>query len=131
MAFHTTSLQKAVAEGIKRITLTENFVLHWSDKDMKILNIFLQEGVVSKDEVLALLHSRLKELGRNCYEEHRRGKYPDHTSSPPALAYSLSQGEFTAKEEQCIQFDHGETKETFIALYGEHLLGSVFGQLTR
>jgi hypothetical protein len=131
MAFSKSELQKALIEAINRITISERFVINWNGSDTGILNCFLQGKVVSKEKVLELLHNRLKIAGRECYKQHQSsGQYPDHTISPPAFAYALLHNEFTLKEAAGTKFDHGETKETFIALYEDKLLEDVFRQLT-
>lgn len=64
------------------------------------------------------VHKRLLTIGRKCYEEHLRGEYPDHTYSPEAFAYAIVNGEFTPREKKRIRFDHGETEDVFVRLYG-------------
>lgn len=56
-------------------------------------------------------------LGRKCFNQHKQGRYPDHTYSPEAFAYALHQHEFSSDEEMQIQFDHEESVLEFIQEY--------------
>lgn len=126
------ALEKAVIEGIEQVTFyggSTTFV-GWNSRNTRVLNVLIKEGVVTQEKLLGTIHTLLKKTGRNCYNQHMRGEYPDHTSSPQAFAYALKHDEFTQKEERRIQFDHGETKLSFIEHYAGNIQQSIFNQLT-
>ena len=126
------TLEKAVIDGIERVTIHEGSVtfMSWNNKNARILSFLIKEGVVTQEKLLEAIHTLLKKTGRACYNQHLTGEYPDHTSSPQALAYALKHDEFTPKEERHIRFDHGETKSSFIELYAGNVQQSIFNQLT-
>ena len=126
------TLEKAVIDGIERVTIYEGSIsfMEWNNKNARILSLLIKEGVVTQEKVLGAIHTLLKKTGRDCYNQHLTGEYPDHTSSPPALAYALKHDEFTQKEERRIKFDHGKTKSSFIELYASNVQQSIFNQLT-
>lgn len=111
-------LNSSVLLVINTIILSGEHVvsLLWGNSSARILRLLIKENVVSADEIYSALHIRLKKLGRDCFEHHKRGEYPDHTLSPEALAYALVNDEFTDKEKFSIRFD-GETLEEFVKLY--------------
>lgn len=125
------ALEKAVTDGIEQVTIYEGSVtfMGWNNKNARILGVLIKEGVVTKEKLLGVIHTLLKKIGRACYNQHLAGEYPDHTSSPQALAYALKHDEFTPKEERRIKFDHSETKSSFIELYAGNIQQSIFNQL--
>lgn len=95
------TLEKAVTDGIEHATIYEDSIafMGCNNKNVRILSVLIKEGIVTQEKVLKAIHILLKKTGRACYEQHLAGKYPDHTSSPQALAYALKHHEFTPEEE--------------------------------
>ena len=126
------TIENAVVDGIGQQTIHEGFIsfMRWNNKNARILSFLIKEGVITKEKVLGAIHALLIKTGRACYGQHLAGTYPDHTSSPQALAYTLKHNAFTQKEEQRIKFDHGETKSSFIELYEGNIQLSIYNQLT-
>lgn len=107
-------LKSAVLDSIKRLSIYGR-VISWSNENVKVLTMLLNEKVVSQEEIEQAVHERLINAGRSSWGEVMGGTYPDHTTSPEALGYALRYGVFTKTDERAIRYDHGDTKESFIA----------------
>ncbi len=117
------NLRKVVSDKLSSVLIINDFVYSWDNSCRKILNCFIEENILNRKDIEKILHERLLQAGRQCFMQHlKEGIFPDHVSSPDALAYALGHNEFTAEEEKQIQFDHGETKKDFIQLYGKSAL---------
>lgn len=126
--------KKFLLECIAQLDVYEGgFLLIASER--RLVRQFLDAGFVGEEEVKAALHRALIKMARECYTQHRKGQYPDHTKNPCALAYGLVHKAFSPREVRKIRFDHGDTIESFIASFGcedggGRYLDKVFEQLT-
>ncbi len=119
-------LRKVVLNKLSSTLIINDFVYSWNNSYRKILNCFIEENILEHEDIEEIFHKRLLQAGRQCFMQHlKAGIPPDHVGSPNALAYALDNDEFTSKEEEQIQFDHGETKEEFIQLYGKNTLEKI------
>lgn len=73
---------------------------------------FAVNGVLP-ERVSKKIHYKLVKCGHDSYLEITPSKFPDHVTSPPALAYLLNQEDFPKAKAKAIKFDHGDTLETF------------------
>jgi hypothetical protein len=89
----------------------------WDEISSELLHRAIDLGLVTDNVLRDNIHKRLLVLGRESYDQHMKTQTPpDHVSSPEALGYSLHiSGVFTARERRLIEFDHGDTIETFMA----------------
>lgn len=101
---------------------------YFLETDRRVLIALVSAGVITKADLLPIANKKLCVDGRGCYDRHiwslKHGDnimYPDHTFAPEAFAYALAHNVFSTKEESRIKFDHGDTKETFIAQYGMNM----------
>jgi len=118
-------LRKVFLNKLPNVLTLTDFVYSWDNSYSKILNCFLEEGVLSHEDIEKVLHEGLLQAGRQCFIQHlKAGIYPDHVISPQSLAYALDHNEFATEEEKQIQFD-GETKEEFIQRYGKDILKKI------
>jgi len=86
--------------------------------------LIVDEGAVSRGGAEEALGTALKAQARKWYNQHTAERYgdpPDHCPAVGALAYALTQDEFTGDEVKKIRFDHDETPETFSRSYGMSL----------
>lgn len=115
----TTALKELVLAQIAQVELYEDrisMLYGWDEVSSYLLRLSLRRGILGLGDARTKLHERLLQLGRKSYEQHiKTGTYPDHTSSPHAFAYAIHNDEFTSAELKKIEFDHGETLETFMA----------------
>ncbi len=118
-------LKKVVLSLLSDFAIINNRVLCVSNTETQIINMLIAGEVISKEDVEKALHSVLLRVGRECYKQHTRGEYPDHTISPEALAYAILHGEFTQKERDRIRFDHRETESDFTRVYGKNVLEKI------
>ncbi|QQR77433.1 MAG: hypothetical protein IPJ67_04890 [Candidatus Moraniibacteriota bacterium] len=127
------AIRGAVLSSVNRINLCGDriFQMSWDSDSANILKCLLKNDIVKERYVREQLDIRLKALGRSCFEQYKRGKYPDRVLSPQALAYALQHGEFTPEEKAVIRFNHGDTKGTFVRTFNrdDQLLQKVFDQL--
>jgi hypothetical protein len=114
----TTALKELVLSQVAQLELYGDGIstlYGWDEVSTYLLKLSLRKGILTEGDIRAALHERLLELGRKCYEQHKKtGTYPDHASSPHAFAYAIHNDEFKQAELSKIEFDHGETLETFM-----------------
>jgi hypothetical protein len=95
-----------------------DFMYGWQPEDAGWLKGILSGGKdplseIRKHTVRAVIHVGLCMLGREMFRMHREEHaYVHHCQSPNALAYALSNGEFSDDEIGLINFD-GEDSEKF------------------
>jgi hypothetical protein len=115
----TAALKQLVCEQIASLDIygdNVSVMSGWDAVSTYLLKLCLRAKLLDEGEVRIEIHKRLLNLGRNCYEQHMKTQtYPDHVSSPHALAYAIHNDVFTRVELESIEFDHGETLETFMA----------------
>ncbi len=107
------------------------WVIPATREDQSVLSGILKLGVLTPDELESADHNRLCVLGQLMYAEVVKGQYPDHVSSPKALAYALRHDETTrrlVKEKGRIALDRDETLESFEA-QADGLLEKIVQQL--
>ena len=114
----TIALKKLVLEQVAQIDLygaDVSVLSSWDSVSTHLLKLCLRSGLLNEADITAVIHTRLLQIGRECYLQHRRGEYPDHTISPHALAYAIHNDEFMHEELSSIEFDHGDNLESFMA----------------
>ncbi|MFZ1655089.1 MAG: hypothetical protein WBO92_05070 [Candidatus Moraniibacteriota bacterium] len=115
-----------------RVSLGEHlYATPASREDQSVLSGILKLGVLTPNELGLAVHNRLCVYGRLMYAQVVKGEYPDHVSSPKALAYALRHDETTqrlVKGRGGIALDHDETLESFEAR-ADGLLEKVVEQL--
>lgn len=112
-----TAVQNAIEKGSLFLTAD----------DKTTLIVLVTAKIITTEALTAMVHVLLRKSRRLSYEQHVRSArgffprqydiWPDHTLAPDAFAYALHFGEFNQREERNIGFDHGDTKESFIAQY--------------
>lgn len=90
---------------------------NWAQSDYKFALFCIQEGIVTQAELEDMVRKRLLAWGRENYDWLRKKgvhkKWPDHSPCPSALAFAIHEGELAPREIAKIEFDHGDTAETF------------------
>ena len=118
MSTGTRALKDLVLKQLGQVELSGDNIGSFSGWDAistKLLNIALDEKIISAAEVLEAIHERLLTLGAQAYDHHAKtGTEPDHVGSPHALAYAIRHQVLTPKQLENIRFDHGETIVTFM-----------------
>lgn len=100
-------------------------------ENQRIFSAVLKLEVISEEELRRAVHARLCSYGRSMLGQVvQHHEYPDHVSSPPALAYALCHDDLTRSivDARGISFDHGETPESYKAR-ADGLLDKVMAQL--
>lgn len=115
----TIALKKLVLEQVAQIDLygaDVSVLSSWDSVSTHLLKLCLRSGLLNEADTTAVIHSRLLQIGRECYRQHvERHEYPDHTISPHAFAYAIHNDEFTQAELASIEFDHDDNLESFMA----------------
>jgi hypothetical protein len=120
MNIFLNNLRVATLQALGHVVIFDHYALPpgWNNSCVRILKMLREEHVVSDAEIHTALDRRLRALGRQCYEAHKKaGLDPEESPAHEALAYALDHGEFTDDEAGGIKFDHGDTVKTFTALY--------------
>lgn len=133
MTTGTTALKQLVCAQIAQLDIYGNeisFMSAWDSVSTHLLKFCLRTDLLSEGDVRTEIHKRLLELGRKSFEQHMKTKtYPDHVSSPHAFAYAIHNDVFSRVELESIEFDHGETLETFMAGEIHDLPEKIFDKL--
>lgn len=131
----TAALKQLVLDQIAQMELTGETVAAlcgWDEISSYLIRHCLRIKILDEGDVRVAIHLRLQALGRHNYELYRTTRTPpDHVISPHALAYAIRNDVFTAVELKSIEFDHGETLETFMAGQVHDLTQKVFDTLMR
>ena len=103
----------------------------WDKLNTDFANWCLDKKLVQEDFLRNLVHLRIMQIGRYMYGQTQRetSQWPDHVSSPEALAYAIKHNVFTTKELSQIRFDHDDTAETFMKEKVDYLDAEVLAQL--
>jgi hypothetical protein len=109
---------------------TKVYVSGWKEAEREYLMFCFDYRFIMIGEFRELVKQRLCKIGRENYNwaivrNTSYTRYPDHCSSPIALAYALLEGEFTEEEKALLKFDHGQTLYTFFVEEGKKLLDTV------
>jgi hypothetical protein len=125
-----SGLNKIVKETLTSLEIYGNGDIQgWSQENAQVLASLVHKNVITRHDVSMCIHARLLEIGRACYEDHKKGEYPDHTISPSAFAYTLKHYALNEEEEKSIRFDHGQTAESFIQTYEQNIAEKVLKKL--
>lgn len=89
----------------------------WDKSKTRLLNSLLAAGAVKETELVQRIHERILRIGMDCFDEHKKGEYPDHVASVNAFAYALHHGVFTEAEKKGIVFDFDETLQVYVERY--------------
>lgn len=131
MAHHDLlSFRVSLANRIKTTVLSamiepSPFPYLLTQDDKRVLIALVAAEIITRADLEPVAHKKLCADGRTSYKGHLDSLrwnapyiiHPDHTIAPGALAYALEFHVFNQKEERKIKFDHGDTKESFIAQY--------------
>lgn len=84
-------LRRALFQSIDILQLSEHLMIlfGWDNSLTNVLNVTIQEGIVSEEELLVRIHNRLLVIGRSIFVFSQRIGDPEHTQSPQALAYAI------------------------------------------
>lgn len=88
-----------------------------NEVDKKLLKFLIQENYISRDALMKAVHEGLCASGRYSYQwcmVNPNYNHPDHAYSPKAFGYAMMHRVFTKEELSKLQFDHGETIESYI-----------------
>ena len=131
----TAALKQLVLDQIAQVELSGEAVgemCGWDDMSAYLMRYCLRVKILDEGDLRVAIHLRLKTLGRYNYELYRTTPTPpDHVISPHAFAYAIRNDVFTQAELKNIEFDHGETLETFMAGHIHDLPQKVLGTLVR
>ena len=133
MATGTTALKELVIAQIAQIDLYGDGLSafsSWDSVSSHLLKLSLRMKLLDEGDVRTEIYKRLLVVGRQSYEQYMKTKTPpDHTSSPHAFAFAIHNDAFTRVELESIEFDHGETLETFMAGEISDLPEKIFDKL--
>jgi len=121
-------LREKILSVIKNFTLLDTYVVahEWDSFFARILDLFVRKEIISEEEVLDVIHNRLKEIGRESFLQHiKRGKDPDHTRSPEALAYAILNNEITPPERISIKYDNDRGECGFLKSFNKPTLKEI------
>ncbi len=93
------------------------------------LRALFESRVFTPEDFREAVTQAVGTYGLAMYQQVLRGEYPDHVTSPQALAYVLRIGVLSPGVASGIRFDHGETLEQFKAR-SEGLIEKIMKQLT-
>lgn len=131
----TAALKELVFAQIAQLELYDGAIsafCGWDEVSTHMLKFCLRRKFLDEGDIRIEIHKRLLVLGRQGYDQHRKtGTYPDHVSSPHALAYAIHNDVFTPGELHRIEFDHNETLETFMAGEISDLPEKIFNRLVQ
>lgn len=129
----TTALKQLVLAQVAELDLYADRVAllsSWDEVSTYLLKFCLRRKLLDEGEVRVVIYKRLLEIGYHCYQQHQQTKtHPDHTSSPHAFAFAIHNDVFSRVELESIEFDHGDTLETFMAGEISDLPEKIFNQL--
>ena len=128
-----SQIQRYVHIAICRFQLSgTRFIIgtHWSKFDHGLMMFALDYELAYEKELKEAVSRRLNQLGRQCFEQLRHERWPDHVTSPEALAYAMKYNELTPDEVASITFDHGDDQFSFVEkMQPEELVEAVWQQL--
>lgn len=131
----TAALKQLVLQQIAQVELmgeSVGMLCGWDEVSAYLLRHSLRVNIIDEAELRIAIHLRLQELGRINYEYYRKtNTAPDHVISPHAFAYAIKNDVFTVVELKSIEFDHGETLQTFMAGHVHDLPQKVLEALKR
>ncbi len=82
------------------------------------VSILYENGIIDDSDLEEVLHYAAIAQGKRDYERLKKGNvWPDHLAQPEFLAYIILKKELSEHEISRINFDHGDTKETFCKTY--------------
>jgi hypothetical protein len=127
----------ALKEALRQATLRELESLDllslpfYSRGNSQILAFLHEHEVLDDASIERALEPAVIAQAKKDYDlvVHKK-EYPDHVGRPECLAYAIQQRVFSPRQVRKIQFDHGETPETFCQHYGiENLLANLRQEL--
>lgn len=133
MSTGTSALRQLVLDQVSLLSLCGDRIAlmsSWDEVSTHLLRLCLRKKLLDEGEVRVEIYKRLLDIGHRCYKQHMQTKtYPDHTTSPHAFAFAIHNDVFSRVELESIEFDHGDTLETFMAGEISDLPEKIFNQL--
>lgn len=104
----------AVRSSVEFYDANELHQFEWNNVSRRILAMLLAMGIIDEDSLLQAIHEGIVRTAKDLYESHTKlGSHIDHTGAQ-AFAYALHHGVFTEKQVARLDFDHGDTHESFV-----------------
>lgn len=126
-------LRKTLEAAIRKLYIVDDRISTldgWGSLEHRLLMFCLQSEITDKTHLMVIMRLRLQELGRESFDQHIiTDERPDHVVSPHALAFAMRTGALAESEINQIEFDHGDTKDTFMRGVEKTLLETIWKRL--